>query len=248
MIFFDRMKIGTKVTLTIMVVSLIGALSIALYFPPQLEKLAKAALSSKATAVAEVLAYNLAASLEFEDSVGIEEALAGIQGDPDFIGVQVRDTHGRTVAGHPLNPDLTLNPGLVRVRDRGDHLEVVAPITGQGHDLGTLILHLDTAGVRAEVRNNRVATWLVSGLVALLGLVAGTTVSRRITNPLDELSAAAEAMSEGNLDVQIRSHSHDEVGSLGQAFNTLARNLRKSRSEVEEYNRNLEVSGHSAPY
>jgi len=239
--WWNGTRIRTKVTITIMAVSLIGALSIAFFFPPRMEKLAKASLISKATGVAEVLAYNLTVSLEFEDYVGVAETLSGVTRDKGITGVQVLNATGQTVAGQMLETSSDLQTTKTVLREHLNHLEVVTPIGNQDSQLGVLVLHLDTAAVDREVQRNRLATWVVSLVVGVLGLVAGVALSNRITRPLGELSAAAEAMSEGNLDVEIHPTSGDEVGGLSIAFNTMAYNLRQSHRKLGEYNRNLET-------
>ncbi len=84
--------------------SLVGAVSIALYFPPQLARLTRDALVGKAVGVAEVLAYNLAAPLEFDDRRGAVDVTAqSVEGDQDIAGVQVLDL--QTVAGSDRTAD-----------------------------------------------------------------------------------------------------------------------------------------------
>ena len=173
---WHALSIRTKVSLTIVAVSLMGAFSIAFYFPPRMERLVRAALETKAVGVAEVLAYNLVASLEFEDVRGLEETLASATHDPGITGVQVIDAHGRTVAGRELCRDHARPVGETRVNQHGDHLEVVAPIGPRDRLLGTLVLHVDTVGMKFEVERNRMATMVVSALVGLLGLAAGTAI------------------------------------------------------------------------
>ncbi len=70
------------------------------------------------------------------------------------------------------------------VRDHEHHLEVLTPIDGLTGRLGLLVLRVDTDALEHEVARSRRLTWLVSLIVAVLGLVAGTLVSRRITHPV----------------------------------------------------------------
>ena len=235
-----RVPIRSKVTITVVAVSIVGSLSVALYFPPRMERLAKSALETKAVGVAEVLAYNLTASLEFDDVRGLEESLVSVTRDPGIIAVQVLDRDGNTVTGAELVTDHRGPPATTEVTDRSGHLEVVSPIGNRRNMLGTLVLHLDTGRMQSEVDRNRMATWLVSAVIGLIGLLAGLTLSNLITRPIADLSEAAAEMTAGRLDVRVNVGTDDEIGRLGEAFNTLARSLRHSRDELEEYNRNLE--------
>ncbi|MBU8870184.1 MAG: response regulator [Gemmatimonadales bacterium] len=235
-----NMTIRTKLTLTLAAVSLVGALSIALYFPPRMERLARASLETKAVGVAEVLAYNLTVPLEFNDVRGLEETVGSVTRDAGFIGLQVVDSNGATVSGDALRTDLTQLPVGTTVEDLGFCLEVVAPIASSTEVLGALVLRLDTDSVRQEVANNRRATWFVSAIVGLISLVVGAMFSRRFTRPIAELCRASDAMAEGRLNVRIDHDSGDELGRLANAFNGMARALQESRKAEVEYNRNLE--------
>ncbi|MEZ4388224.1 MAG: ATP-binding protein [Candidatus Krumholzibacteriia bacterium] len=234
-------SIRSRLTLAILTVSLVGAVSIALYFPPQLARLARGALVSKAVAVAEVLAYNLTAPLEFHDGRGAAETLASVADDLDIAGVQVLDNAQRTVAGTHFYDALERPPLATEVRERGAVLEVLSPIDGPGGRLGILVLRVDATRVQRDVARNRSLTWLVSLAVALMGLATGRVVSRRITGPVSALSDAAEAMAEGRFDVRVNHVDSDELGRLAGAFNAMAHNVQQARREVEDYSRNLEA-------
>ncbi len=233
-------SIRTKLTGAILAVSLVSAVSIAIYFPPQLARLTRAALTGKVVGMAEVLAYNLVAALEFDDSQGAAEMLSGVIANPDIAGVQLLDARGATVAGQVLDAERVGLPAAMEVRTRGEMLEVVAPVANAADLLGVLILRLDTTSAQQEVARNRRLTWHVSLLVALMGLLAGSVLSRQITRPVIALSEAAGAMAAGRLDVRVHHDEGDELGRLAAAFNAMAHSVHQSRAEVEQYSRNLE--------
>jgi two-component system nitrogen regulation sensor histidine kinase NtrY len=74
------------------------------------------------------------------------------------------------------------------------------------------------------------------GLILLAtGFVAtwiGFYLSRRITEPIQELAAAAREISSGNLGVRVRATAGDEVGMLVEAFNEMAAQLQESREVI----------------
>jgi len=69
---------------------------------------------------------------------------------------------------------------------------------------------------------------------ALLGLASGVLLTRTITRPLAQLQRGAEAIGAGNLDVQVKVTTSDEVGRLGEAFNRMAEQLRESYLTLEQ--------------
>ncbi|MBI5841594.1 MAG: HAMP domain-containing protein [Chloroflexi bacterium] len=83
---------------------------------------------------------------------------------------------------------------------------------------------LESAFIR-QVNN----TLIYSGLAAItLALVLGMVLSRTLTKPIRELTAATQAMSQGNLGLQVSVRSRDELGELAHAFNKMSADLAQS--------------------
>jgi signal transduction histidine kinase len=62
----------------------------------------------------------------------------------------------------------------------------------------------------------------IGALFVVLGTLLGWVISYRITRPLTDLTAAAEAIAGGDLTRRVQAHRTDEVGRLADAFNTMA--------------------------
>ena len=85
---------------------------------------------------------------------------------------------------------------------------------------------------------------MMSALIVLLGIslaiVTGMYLSRRITRPIIGLRDTAIKIGQGMLDTQIEVRSRDEIGELAGAFRQMIADLKKSRSKLEDYSRDLE--------
>jgi signal transduction histidine kinase len=85
----------------------------------------------------------------------------------------------------------------------------------------------------------RQLVWLGFALVVTAALI-GIMVARRLSRPLEKLSAAADVVGAGQFDVAVDVSSRDEVGVLAQSFNTMTANLRerdeklKSRRKLDD--------------
>jgi signal transduction histidine kinase len=66
--------------------------------------------------------------------------------------------------------------------------------------------------------------------IAIIGLFLGLT-QRWIAEPLKRLTASAEDIRDGNLDLVLDIPTSDEIGRLARAFNDMAEALRRSRRE-----------------
>jgi len=114
---------------------------------------------------------------------------------------------------------------LGRPLDHWD-LDDAAPIVVNDQQVGFLLLSLDRLGrpsmdvVGAALQGFLVAVLIIGGFSLLIGLL----LSRGISRPLVELTAATRAMSAGDLSarVPVRRHYHGEARELAVAFNRMA--------------------------
>ncbi|MEG3614256.1 HAMP domain-containing sensor histidine kinase [Isoptericola haloaureus] len=65
-------------------------------------------------------------------------------------------------------------------------------------------------------------------LAIIVSLVLTQLLARGMTSPLRQMTAAAQAMADGDYSIRVRSTSRDEVGQLAEAFNTMAGDLESS--------------------
>jgi signal transduction histidine kinase len=127
-------------------------------------------------------------------------------------------------------------------------------LAGQGYQIGQNLSPADIAGgVPILVNNNSVGKLLINrtafhmnspdsnfldrinlqilwgGLTAVvIALILAVILSRTLTRPIRELTAATQVVSEGNLAQQVKVHSRDELGQLATSFNRMSTDLARS--------------------
>jgi signal transduction histidine kinase len=75
---------------------------------------------------------------------------------------------------------------------------------------------------------------LVLGLLTVtLATLAAALLSRRTTQPLTSLTAAAQAMAAGDYSQQVRIDRRDEIGVLASSFNSMAQQVRDMHAAME---------------
>jgi signal transduction histidine kinase len=88
---------------------------------------------------------------------------------------------------------------------------------------------------------------LLSGMVAILALfmAAGVAlyITARITRPISALTEAATAVAQGDLTRTVTIETHNEIGLLAQAFNSMITQLQELIGNLEGYARALETTG-----
>ena len=85
----------------------------------------------------------------------------------------------------------------------------------------------------------RLFSWYGAGLFCLT-VIAALLVTRQILRPVNELVAAAQKISEGDLTAQVHWHSNDELGLLSDTFNSMTRSIREKTEIIEQKNRENE--------
>ncbi len=96
----------------------------------------------------------------------------------------------------------------------------------------------------AELAAVRRRLYLHSLAGAVLALVAGVIIARRITRPVAQLSGLARRVVEGDLTGRVRVQSRDEIGLLGNVIHLMVERLDVSnRSMVDVLVRALEARG-----
>ncbi len=115
-----------------------------------------------------------------------------------------------------------------------------APISGVPGEQGTAVVFTryftesDVQNADKAIRNiNRIAS--AAGILALVitglaGYVVATLISRRVSR----LGLAAERLAAGNFDERIETRIADEVGALGETFNSMAVSLQGAFQQVEQ--------------
>jgi two-component system, OmpR family, sensor histidine kinase BaeS len=106
-----------------------------------------------------------------------------------------------------------------------------SPITLNGSQIGTLVVKFNHRGLVASADNLRsslsAAVIGAAGLAALLALVSGLLIARRLSRPVDRLIVTAQSMAAGDRNARVGEleHAPYELRELGGAFDHLADTL-----------------------
>ncbi len=131
--------------------------------------------------------------------------------------VEIIDNTGRVVAA---------SPGFATGRGPVKRIPVVA----SRQRAGTIAVRVTGAGLTAADNALRTALWRAiagaAGLAALLALLVGLGVARRITRPVGRLIDVARAMGRGDRAARVGEiRAPDELRDLASAFDTMADTL-----------------------
>lgn len=100
-----------------------------------------------------------------------------------------------------------------------------------------------TKSIKSQIQQSYVIVLLLIALIIIfLATWFGFHLARGITVPIQELASATSRVASGDLDIQLETRSTDEIGTLVNAFNKMATDLRQGRLEVESASQELQAS------
>ncbi len=111
---------------------------------------------------------------------------------------------------------------------------IYQPIPEVGYNLAIVVptQELLTDAIAANqliarvTQNTILISVLLVGIILIFALLATLGISNRLTRPLIALTQIAEEISRGNLEAEAVVGTHDEMGSLAKAFNSMTARLR----------------------
>jgi len=106
------------------------------------------------------------------------------------------------------------------------------------HTPWALTLEAPVAAVLAQPKDIVRQLFLISAIIALIGVIAVWGVSRRITRPLVSLAHGADALARGDYRARVApvsdASTDDEVSRLALTFNRMAEEIQSSHQELEQ--------------
>jgi signal transduction histidine kinase len=144
---------------------------------------------------------------------------------PDWERAILLDAQGKVVLDHgSTNSPLV---GRVLTPQAG---EIIIPLTINEISVGTLLMDRVIITRPIQLIFTLVGpTAVISVLLGILTLVTGLLLMRRMINPLSEVIAAAQAVSQGDLAARVPVQAQkDDLSALSEHFNRMADELERS--------------------
>ena len=159
-------------------------------------------------------------------------------GEPDpALGALARDPRcgGSGAARGPRDPACS-EARLLKLGGE-EWLAAAAPLG----DLGWVLVVAQparTAFHAAQLVRTYTLFWATIAL--LLTVVLGVVLARGLVGPIDKLSAAARALTEGRYDQRVELQTGDELGTFATAFNHMSDELLRRDREIRAWNAQLQ--------
>ena len=162
---------------------------------------------------------------------------------PDGEILRADDTAmwGKQITDESLSTSKTIVKDSVSPKTGETIKLIVHPLDiGEEGEQWTFYLGISLESV-VDARNKMIVDGVGFFIVILIVIIfISFYFTRTVTRPITTLTEGAKAISQGDLDYNIKIKTEDEIGKLADAFNKMTKDLKKSRSELENYSKDLE--------
>lgn len=169
--------------------------------------------------------------------VNKEGVVAAYSNHPELVGTRLKDEiSNKAMFAHDVLIQETF------YSETKEYIfDIAAPVyINEGLEKwGLARIGLSKKAMEEDITNNRRSIILFGLITMLIGWLAAIFVASRITKPLSQLAAGADAISKGDLNQKIFIGSLDEIGELGNTFNRMSEQLLQNRDELEKTNLEL---------
>lgn len=170
----------------------------------------------------DVSAYNKTSSIYFLSNSGI---VTGATGIPGSVGKPLAD------AGIPLSKDSesilkNIQAGRNDVSENGGKIVAYTPVkTGNSEKPWSVILTVPVDVATVQARTNTIILVVLGGIFTIIGLALLFVIARGIVKPIEQITAYADTIAEGELGEEITIERKDEIGELADSFRRLLSSL-----------------------
>ena len=221
-----NMSIRRKQTLIIMgtssVVLLLACAAFSIYEVITFRK----AMVQDLSTLAEMMGYNTAAALDFNDAKSAGETLSALHAEPGIIGACIYTKDGKVFASYDRTNDSTIyTPPALHANGyafEGQRLTLSRPIVHQGETVGTVYLESDMQALYSRLTRYAGIVGLVFAASVLIAFVLSNRLQRLVSGPILDLARMARSVAlEKNYGLRARKQSNNELGELVDGFNDM---------------------------
>ena len=122
-----------------------------------------------------------------------------------------------------------------------DMMYVAVKIAPRGEFMGIVRLAVPLTQIKDLMRKTEYSLAMAFLLCAVLILILNIVVSKRLSQPIEEISRTAEEISKGNFDVKVYPGARGELGTLGRSINLMASEIKKRVRETTQEKETLQT-------
>jgi nitrogen fixation/metabolism regulation signal transduction histidine kinase len=129
------------------------------------------------------------------------------------------------------------------VSDEGNTYNIIVPVVAENTQYGYIHLKINKDDFSRILRINALKRITATLFVFGIGIIMALILSKRYTQPIQNVVDAAMRVAAGDLNQNIPVKSRDEIGQLSESFNFMVQKLRETRTLEEKLREAEHLSG-----
>src|SRR5437773_7322816 len=244
-------SLKAKLSLLITAVLVLAMLLVVIVLHRQQQESLTVEMTKRGRAIAENLAAGAKTSLLQRDDLTLTVLVKDAMKDTDVAYIIIADEKGQirahsdiTQIGEDVQRPAPLAPASdestvtsYRLPSRACIIGVAVPLTFSRVRLGALYLGFSEESIVAAVSKARRQAGLVTLGMVSLGIAAAVGLATLLSRPIFRLVEGTRAIAGGDFKVSLPITSHDELGTLTQAFNQMVKSLREKEMIKRAFSR-----------
>jgi methyl-accepting chemotaxis protein len=211
------------------------------YFPLKQKSELTNSLTEKSKVIAQMVANTAGVALVFDDASSVTTQIEAFKQmiDVEFAVVLRKDgskfsVYNEKKYSEHISKIKELLDSKQNYSNDDEDLFTVYPILSNNENVGTVIIGMGKSGINTLVSSARVAAFLISLIILILGLVGMRIFFNRVVyTPIKNLTSIADKLALGDVDVKIESTRLDEVGQLEKSFISIIDSVKEQSGIVE---------------
>ena len=217
-------------------------------------------LSKELSSLADVVGWNSAAALTFDDSKAAEETLAALRSKPEIIAAFLYDKEGHLFAQYlidktvrnkvnmettkgiinldPLADRLSANDKVTQYEHNG-YLHLMRPVVLEGEQIGVIHLVDDMSRIVKILKPYFIVMGLIVSISLLLVILLSYRLQKVFSGPMEKIMQAMKSVS-ADYSTRVNKTSNDEFGDLVDVFNEMLGEVQQRDVQLEDHRNHLE--------
>mgnify|MGYP002761207531 FL=1 len=218
-------------------------LFVSIYYPLNQRSDSLDAARNQVNELSEMIALSVGTGLADSNYDLVKKTFDWATNDSKVRYVAILDEDDAVLFDH--NPDeLQVDTGALlqagsTVR-QGGLLRTSHPIEYDGERYGNVVLAYSLEEAMSEIWSETMLTVFINLLILGMGIGAVLWLSGRIAGRIRRVRDGAQAVSDGNLDVEVPVQTDDEIGELAGGFNEMIRDIRTTQEALEDEKASVE--------
>jgi adenylate cyclase len=236
-----RLPLKLKLSLLITSLLVLTVILVSAFLLRQAQASLRAEMTKRGLTIANNLAASAKSPILTNDELTLNLLVKDASKDQDVAYVVIANHQGRVLA----HSDVTLigkpleRPGAIATAAEtvlvqpyedpryGRLIDIAAPVVFRKVLVGVLYLGFSEKSIHAALARARNQTILISVGMILIGIAAAAGLSTVLSRPILRLVEGTRAVAAGNFLVNLAIASRDEIGTLTESFNQMAKSLRE---------------------